>query len=336
MAVLTQLNEDQLAQWLPQYRIGELSEFQQISTGIENSNYFVNTTDTTDVHRWVVTILEQDYASRDLLVPLTNTLHKAGLPVPRILPNTNGETVVPLAGKPAILSTRLPGTHPVNPNLSQCAAIGRFLACFHRAGQNVRTQAKQFARDQAWLSAKAKQVMSYLPFDEQSLLKRSLQHLDSLLNRGDLTTLPIGVVHGDLFRDNTLFNDQGLSGVLDFHHAGEHFLLFDIAVVANDWCTDNEGNLDTERCVSMLTAYNNERALTTEELWFLPLFMIYSATAFWLSRLGAKYPPPGQPPAARKNPEEFRAIVERRCGQFFYLDQRLLQRSRKFAAAASV
>lgn len=324
MATLTDLSQTELANWLPQYGVGELSDYQRISTGIENSNYFVNTTDTTDVHRWVVTILEQNYPSRELLVPLANTLQDAGLPVPRIVANHSGDSLVSLAGKPAILSTRLPGDHAVNPTTSQCKAVGRFLARFHRAGAGARTHAKQFNRDLGWLETNASEVASYLPFEQQALLKRALGHLTSLLSRRDLACLPTGIVHGDLFRDNVLFTKNGLSGVLDFHHAGEHYLLFDIAVAINDWCTDGSGVLDTERTVALLRAYNGERTLAAEELWFLPLFMIYGATAFWLSRLRSKYPPPGQPLSARKNPDEFRQIVQHRCGQFFYLDSRLL------------
>jgi len=327
MAALTDLHQAELANWLPQYGVGELSDYQRISTGIENSNYYVNTTDTSNVHRWVLTILEQDYPSRQLLVPLASTLQRAGLPVPRIVANSTGETVVPLAGKPAILSTCLPGTHPVNPTTKQCSAVGRFLARFHRAGASVRSHARPFIRDYDWLATNSDAVKMHLSFDQQTLLRRALGHLRSLLSRHDLACLPSGVIHGDLFRDNVLFTKSGLSGVLDFHHAGDHYLLFDIAVAANDWCTDGSGRLDTERAIALLRAYNGERELTTEELWFLPLFMVYGATAFWLSRLRTKYPPPGRPTQTQKNPEEFRAIVQDRCTQFFYLDQRLLTSS---------
>jgi len=324
MAALTPINQTQLADWLPQFDVGELSDFQQISAGIENSNYFVNTTNAREVRRWVVTILEQDYPSKDLLVPLANTLSESGLPVARIVPNNRGDSMVPLAGKPAILSSRLSGEHPANPTTKQCAALGRFIARFHRGATAARPHARLFNRDLNWLKLNADRVARFLPFDQQSLLTRAIQHLESLLTRRDLACLPSGIVHGDLFRDNVLFNDKGLSGVVDFHHAGEHFLLFDIAVAINDWCTDGSGILDTERAAAMLRAYHSERALTKEELWFLPLFMIYAATAFWLSRLSAHYPPPGAPAEARKNPQEFRAIVEARCAQFYYLDARVL------------
>ena len=216
MAALTSLDQAELAEWLPQYGVGELSDFQRISTGIENSNYFVSTTDTRQVHQLVVTILEQNYPSRDLLVPLASTLQQAGLPVPKILPTKGGQSVVTLAGKPAILSTRLPGAHPVNPTSGQCVAVGRFLARFHIAGQGARNHANLFVRDLDWLQNNAEQVASYLPFADQALLTRSLGYLKSLLTRKDLAALPTGVVHGDLFRDNVLFNERGLSGVLDF------------------------------------------------------------------------------------------------------------------------
>ncbi len=327
MATLTKISHHQLADWLPQYGVGELTDYQRISTGIENSNYFVNTNDHEVAYRWVVTILEQNYPSRELLVPLADRLQRAGLPVPRIVANNAGESVVTLAGKPAILSTCLPGHHPVNPTVDQCMAVGRFLARFHQASAGARVHAKLFDRDLNWLALNSNKVSPYLPFNQQALLKQALAHLRSMLNRRDLSCLPTGVVHGDLFRDNVLFTRNGLSGVLDFHHSGEHYLLFDIAVAINDWCTDGTGMLDTERTVAFLRAYNNERKLAIEELWFLPLFMIYGATAFWLSRLRSQYPPPLQAAEAQKNPEEFRAIVQQRCAQFFYLDARLLSPS---------
>ena len=39
MAALTELDQAELANWLPQYGVGELSDYQRIGTGIENSNY---------------------------------------------------------------------------------------------------------------------------------------------------------------------------------------------------------------------------------------------------------------------------------------------------------
>ena len=57
----------------------------------------------------------------------------------------------------------------------------------------------------------------------------------------DALNLPRGHIHGDLFRDNVLWDDHGT------HHtsADDRFLLrlrgkllFDVAVTVNDWCLD--------------------------------------------------------------------------------------------------
>jgi homoserine kinase type II len=47
--------------------------------------------------------------------------------------------------------------------------------------------------------------------------------------------LPQGLVHGDLFRDNVLFQDGQITGLIDFDHTARGALLFDLAVVALDW-----------------------------------------------------------------------------------------------------
>ena len=134
-------------------------------------------------------------------------------------------------------------------------------------------------------------VAGYLPFNELVLLRDASTKVASMLDRADVHALPHGIVHGDLFRDNALFNEHGLSGVLDFHHAAESYLLFDLAVVANDWCTDVRGVLNPERTTALLMAYHQVRRLTKRELWFLsPASQLYAALAFWLSRLVVQLP----------------------------------------------
>ena len=117
---------------------------------------------------------------------------------------------------------------------------------------------------------------------------------------------------------------RGLNGVLDFHHAATGYLIFDLAVIANDWCTDANGILDPERTFALMRAYNRVRPLTKHELWFFPTFTHYAAVAFWLSRLSVVLNTKGHDNQRFNNPQEFERIVQSQASHSFYLDERSL------------
>ena len=56
--------------------------------------------------------------------------------------------------------------------------------------------------------------------------------------------LPTGMIHADLFRDNVLFYKEKISGMIDFYYSCQGFLIYDLAVVVNDWCTKPDGLLN--------------------------------------------------------------------------------------------
>ena len=44
------------------------------------------------------------------------------------------------------------------------------------------------------------------------------------------------MIHGDLFRDNVLWDGDRISAILDFEQASGGSLVYDLAVCINDWC----------------------------------------------------------------------------------------------------
>lgn len=324
MNAITQFDVLDLEDTIAQYGVGELIRYWPAVNGIENSNYFLRMVQDGQEREFVLTIMEQPANSGGAYVPLLDLCDQRGLCVAKVIRTLKGEPFATFDAKRVILSRRLPGRHVYNPTLSQVEALGRFTARFHNVTANCDLTIPAYPRNAQWLTQSASGIRRHLPFEAAQLLDDTLANVLSLLGRADVHDLPRGVIHGDLFRDNLLFNERGLTGVLDFHHAANGYLLYDLAVAANDWCTDSSGILDPERTTALLRSYHAIRPLFSSELRFFSLFALYAALSFWLSRLMTSVQQDAQGNVRCNNPDEFQRILQQHSGHFFYLDERLL------------
>lgn len=102
------------------------------------------------------------------------------------------------------------------------------------------------------------------------------------------TSLPRGIVHGDLFMDNIVFQSNGeVDGLLDFEEVCHAALLLDVAMTICGCCYKKGESLpDPGLSQAFLRAYNDGRAMTEEETRLLPIFLHYCmlVIAFWRFR----------------------------------------------------
>jgi homoserine kinase type II len=163
-------------------------------------------------------------------------------------------------------------------------------------------------RGMRWWRSAASEVRPLLDPAGRALLDEELR-FQSLHRFPDL---PRGPVHADLFRDNVLFEDGRLSGVIDFYFAGVDCLLYDVAVCANDWCLadpERDPRLEPERTAALLGAYQALRPLSATEREAWPVLLRAAALRFWLSRLYDYHQPrPGQLVRVH-DPEHFRRVL---------------------------
>lgn len=307
MSVFTPVSHDDLARWLDGFAVGRLVEFEGIAAGVQNSNFFVTTT----LGRYVLTLFEA-IPRADLPYYLYLTAHLAhhGLPVPAPVANRYNEYLGTLSGRPAALVRRLSGKSINEATAAHCTRVGAMLAGLHRAGQSYGRRQPN-PRGAQWRTAVAPSVLPHLPKQEAELLQAELAWQAG----HDFSTLPQGVIHADLFRDNVLWDGELIGGVIDFYFAGNDALLFDVAVTVNDWCTMTDGRLDTARSTALLTAYGAEREFTDDERRLWPAALRAAALRFWLSRLEDKHLPRGGEMVHVKNPDEFRVVLQHRIGE---------------------
>ena len=205
MSVYTRVEREELEVFLRRYEIGRLVDFRGISAGIENTNYFVSTED----DEWVLTLFETVSAEElPYFLGLMDHLARRGLPTAAPLADRDGEFLQQLNERPAALVRRLPGASPEQPNAIQCEAMGEVLARMHEAAQDY-PATRENSRGPAWWRPTAERLYRELPVEDARLLRDELAFQHQVRQ----ARLPRGVIHGDLFHDNVLFEGNQLTGV---------------------------------------------------------------------------------------------------------------------------
>ena len=275
MAVYTEVAPDMLAPVLARFfPEGRLSGLTPISAGIENTNYFLDVELGGETRRLVLTLFETlPPKTLPFFARLTTRLAHAGLPVPAPLTDVDGNWVFRVAAKPALLLPCMPGRHVTTPDDAQRRALGAFMAAMH--GLTAGLPGDPHPRDLRWM----REVLAVLPEAARGEVSEAVERWAG--EAEDVATLPEGIVHGDLFVDNALFEGDRLTGVIDFYHAARAPLLFDVAVALNDWCFGKD-DYDDAACRALLSGY---RPFTDTDIRLFPAVLRLAALRFWLSRL---------------------------------------------------
>jgi homoserine kinase type II len=311
MAVYTSLTTEDIAQLLSEYEIGVLSHFQEISTGIENTNYFVTTLRDENPQRWVLTLFE-NLSQDDLpyFCDLTRHLAQDGLKVPAPVADRSGRYVFTVKGKFGVFVPCLTGSSVEVPDANACALIGRYVARMHISLCGF-SGYRTLQRDLDWMQEQLSSLQKVMNKNEFVVLEGYFCRYRAY--QPHLLQCPQGTIHGDLFRDNVLFEEGHISGVLDFYHACNATLLFDLAVVANDWAVDVDGAHDRVKLQCLCEAYQAQRPWTDKEKIMWPYCLELAAFRFFLSRLVSCHLPGYQQQSLAgdtiKDPNEMKAIL---------------------------
>ncbi len=277
MSVYTTVTEGELVGWLGDYSLGQLLELQGIASGIENTNYFV----TTSNGRFVLTLFEKLTAYElPFYLNLMAHLARHGIPCPAPVANRHNQFLGILKNRPACFVSRLAGKSVSHPTAAHCEAMGAMLGQMHIAGMSF-SQVMPNPRGASWRNATAPQVMPFLNAGQAALLKSEV----ALHAEQNWLSLPQGLIHADLFRDNVLMLDDRIGGLIDFYFACTDALLYDVAITANDWCMNPDATLDADRTQIFLRAYHRVRPFEQNEATAWPMMLRLAALRFWLSRL---------------------------------------------------
>jgi homoserine kinase type II len=165
MAVFTEVSEQHARDLLTQLAIGDLVSLQGISSGIENTNYFL----TTDQGEFVLTVFERlNHDQLPFYLYLMKHLAERGIEVPDPQSNRQGDILLTLVDKPAAVVNRLQGESQMQPGVSHCAAMGQTLAKMHLAAHDFDKQQPNL-RGLAWWNDTVPQILPFLSADHETL-----------------------------------------------------------------------------------------------------------------------------------------------------------------------
>ncbi len=306
MSVFTTLTLQEVRTWLEDFDLGEIVDLRGIAAGITNTNYFVITAQ----QKYVLTIFEKNqFSELGYFVDLMRFLSLQGVLCPLPIADKAGESLRLLKDKPALMVTCLNGTDILAPNPNQIKQVARALAHMHQTGVDF-AQNGINQRDKTWRINTAQKVLPKLAKDDQLLLQHELDYLHAK----DFSQLPQGVVHGDLFRDNVLFDGEQLGGFIDFYYACNDVLVYDVAIAVNEWCVHHHGadigELDPEKIKVFLSAYQEIRTFEQQEHEAWLDVCRLAALRFWLSRLHDFYFQQAGELTHTKDPNHFKHLLQ--------------------------
>ncbi len=309
MAVYTEVSFDEAAAFLNALNLGQLQSIKGAAGGIENTNYFVDTTE----GQYVLTLFERlTFEQLPFYLHLMKHLAARGIPVPDPVANAKGVILHRLKGKPTAVVNKLRGHSELAPTPAHCAGVGEMLARMHLAGLDYPRKQPNL-RGLDWWNDTVPVVLPYLTPPQRSLILGELAYQNHIAASSAHRSLPRGVIHADLFRDNVMFENGKLTGFFDFYFAGCDSFLFDIGVCLNDWCIDlDSGAPDAARADAFMAAYQRVRALSAQERTLLPALQRAAALRFWISRLWDFHLPREAAVLKAHDPNHFERVLRER------------------------
>lgn len=281
MASYTQISLQEAEEILKLYGREGVVKCTPLSLGISNSNYRVDLANET-----VLLKISNDKNQSQLAEEQTILmyLHERGYPY-SLKPHRLkvGDYIYQYGKYFGVLYPFVEGIPP-GPSDYTCGEVGKALAQLHSLKHDP--QKLSNLRPHQAVGFGPLEILNYTkttscPVDYKASFDNFFpDQLTSFLD----SSLETGVIHGDLYYDNTLFNNNHLSSVLDFEQAGIGEYLLDLGISISGTCIE-KGRIITPLVNSYLKGYESIRPLPDNEKKHLDAAIILGLLSISLWRI---------------------------------------------------
>ena len=284
MAVYTKLSDDELKELFSKYNLGEILNYEEIKEGIENTNYFIKT----EKGKFILTLYEKRVNEKDLpfFIGLMRNLHDKKFPSPEPMINKNGSYISEILGKKAAVVSFLEGSAKKNLTPNNCFEVGGNIAKLHLITKGLAGKRENELSINSWrkIYNKVKKDCSKIHPNLSNIIEKNLDEIENNWPKN----IPSGIIHADLFPDNIFFNQNKMSGIIDFYFACNDFYAFEIAVCLNAFCFEGKNenlSFNVTKAKKFINGYSKIRSLDEKEKKSLKILCQGAAIRFLLTRV---------------------------------------------------
>jgi homoserine kinase type II len=281
MAVLTSITREEASDLLETHGQGRLATLEGIAAGSVNSNFAIVTASGTRLFLRIYE--EQDVVGAGNETAMLERIARAGVLTPSPLPRKDGSLVSVVRGKPAALFPWREGTMRCQAAVTadDGRRVGEALARVHLAAGPETTHPGRFRFED--LMRRLERIESSEDAGFRSVAVSLRRELERSHRERDVT-LPQGLVHGDLFRDNVLWDKGGrIAALLDFESACEGTYAYDLMVTLLAWCVADD--LAPTLARALVCGYESVRPLAEVERQGLWAEGCFAALRFTITRI---------------------------------------------------
>lgn len=281
MASYTQISLTEAEEILKLYGRSKVKKCTPLSLGISNSNYRVDLENETVLLKISNDKNQQQLADEQaILVYLKDCGYPYSL---KPFPLTTGGFIYNYGPYFGVLYPFVQGIPP-GPSDYTCQEVGRAMAELHSLKHDLEKMKK--LRPHEAVGFGPKEILDYIkspscPQDFKAGFESLFpDNLEGFMKAGFVT----GIIHGDLYYDNTLFDNNKISTVLDFEQAGIGEYILDLGISISGTCLE-KGMVITPLVNSYLMGYESVRPLATVEKKFLDQSIILGLLSISLWRI---------------------------------------------------
>lgn len=285
MGIYSQIDLLEINQILSYYEFGSKAKsFKATIEGTSNSNYKVTLENDKNILLKISNdkTIEQLTNEQKILQVLEKYEYKYSI---HPFKTISGKSIYQHNGHYGVLFPFIDGVPP-KITVNSCKQVGNALAHLHSL--EIHSEDLDAIRPHTLVGYGGMSVYEYCQTDQAPVdFKEAFSNIfPDQLQKIPYDTFPVGIIHGDLYYDNSLFKNEDIACLIDFEQAGRGRFILDLGIAISGTClNESKDNIDQSLLKAFVEGYQGQRKLLTIEKEYLQTAVLVGFFSIGLWRI---------------------------------------------------